>query len=60
MFVELQDKYKKEILDYQILFLESIIKVFKKVDPGPASRSRRDGRALLKVYLVAGEGFEPP
>ena len=30
------------------------------VDPGPACRSRRYGRALLKVYFVAGGGFEPP
>jgi len=30
MFVELQDKYKKEILDYQILFLEVNNKSFLK------------------------------
>jgi hypothetical protein len=27
--------------------------------PGP-NMPFEDGRALLKVYLVAGEGFEPP
>ena len=32
----------------------------KEVDPGPTCRSRRYGRALLKVYFVAGGGTRTP
>lgn len=46
-FPDLLLKYNK---DFD--FVKSVIKLFfRKVDPGPASRSRRDGRALFKVYL---------